>query len=95
MTQYSSKPGTEPKVIKAELISEYEDTLKFMAQIIMNGENDSVKQKANDGFIITLKDVLQYERSFNYPFDSLNTISVETSSDKNMIQIFFLKRFHR
>ena len=79
--------------VSKELISEYEDTLKFMAQIIMNGENDSVKQKANDGFIITLKDVLQYERSFNYPFDSLKTISVETSSDKKIkIYSWFLRK---
>ena len=67
--------------VSKELIAEYEDTLKVMAHIIMNGENDTIKQKANKSFIITLKEVLQYERSFNYPFDSLKTISIETSSD--------------
>tara|TARA_A100001037_G_scaffold129289_1_gene117109 strand:+ start:129 stop:1016 length:888 start_codon:yes stop_codon:yes gene_type:complete len=84
--------ATAQKVSK-ELIAEYEDTLKVMAHIIMNGEHDTIKQKAHEGFIITLKDVLQYERSFDYPFDSLKTISIETSSDKRVkIYSWFLRR---
>ena len=79
--------------VSKELIAEYEDTLKVMSHIIMNGEHDTIKQKANKGFIITLKEVLQYERSFNYPFDSLKTISIETSSDKRVkIYSWFLRR---
>ena len=79
--------------VSKELIAEYEDTLKVMAHIIMNGEHDTIKQKANKSFMITLKEVLQYERSFNYPFDSLKTISIETSSDKKVkIYSWFLRR---
>lgn len=70
--------------VSKELISEYEDTLKVMAHIIMNGENENIKIKANNNFKITLKEVLQYERSFNYPFDSLKTISIKKSSDNNL-----------
>jgi len=70
--------------VSKELISEYEDTLKIMAHIIMNGENENVKIKANNNFKITLKEVLEYERSFNYPFDSLKTISIKRSSDNNL-----------
>ena len=78
--------------VSKHLISEYEDTLKVMAQTIMNGENEQVKTGANEAFITTLKEVLQYERSFNYPFDSLKTIEVKTSSD-NRVKIYswFLK----
>jgi hypothetical protein len=70
--------------VSKELISEYEDTLKVMAHIIMNGENENIKIKANNNFKITLKEVLEYERSFNYPFDSLKTISIKKSSDNNL-----------
>ena len=60
--------------VSKQLIAEYEDTLKVMAKTIMNGKNEQVKTGANEAFITTLKEVLQYERSFNYPFDSLKTI---------------------
>ncbi len=73
--------------VSKQLIAEYEDTLKIMAHTIMNGENEQVKTSANQAFITTLKEVLQYERSFNYPFDSLKTISVKTSSD-NKVRIY-------
>ena len=65
-----------------KLIAEYEDTLKIMAHIIMNGENEDKKRTANLAFTNTLTEVLQYEKSFNYPFDSLITISRIKSPDK-------------
>ncbi len=90
---FSFLANSSAQKVSKELIAEYEDTLKIMAHIIMNGENDTIKQTANEGFIITLKDVLQYERSFNYPFDSLKTISVEFSSDKRIkLYSWFLKK---
>ena len=55
-----------------------------MAHTIMNGENQAVKTEANNAFISTLQEVLQFERSFNYPFDSLKTISIKTSSDSKI-----------
>ena len=73
--------------VSKQLIAEYEDTLKIMAHTIMNGENQAVKTEANNAFISTLQEVLQFERSFNYPFDSLKTISVKTSSD-NKVRIY-------
>ena len=65
-----------------KLIAEYEDTLKIMAQIIMNGDNEEKKRIANTAFTNTLTEVLQYEKSFNYSFDSLITISRIYSPDK-------------
>ena len=70
--------------VSKQLIAEYEDTLKVMAHTIMNGENQAVKTEANNAFISTLQEVLQFERSFNYPFDSLKTISIRTSSDSKI-----------
>jgi len=73
--------------VSKQLIAEYEDTLKIMAHIIMNGKTEQEKLIANDAFKNTLKEVLQYDRSFSYPFDSLKTISIKNSSD-NRVKIF-------
>ena len=73
--------------VSKQLIVEYEDTLKVMAHIIMNGETEQEKLVANEAFKNTLKEVLQYDRSFSYPFDSLKTISIKNSSD-NRVKIY-------
>ena len=73
-----------PQKVSKELFAEYEDTLKIMAHSIMNGKNEVEKSKANQLFISTLKEVLQYEGSFTYPFDSLKTISIKKSKDNNV-----------
>ena len=73
--------------VSKQLIAEYEDTLKIMAHIIMNGKTEQEKVVANESFKNTLKEVLQYDRSFSYPFDSLKTISIKTSSD-NRVKIY-------
>ena len=65
-----------------KLIAEYEDTLKVIAHRIMNGENEEEKRIANSAFISNLTEVLQYEKSFGFSFDSLITISRITSPDK-------------
>jgi len=57
------------------LIAEYEDTLKVMAHTIMNAETEAEKHLANTAFITNLTEVLQYEKSFKFPFDSLVTIA--------------------
>ena len=69
------------------LIAEYEDTLKVMAYKIMNAETEAEKQLANTAFIYNLKEVLQYEKSFKFPFDSLTTIARIISPD-NTFRIF-------
>ena len=57
------------------LIAEYEDTLKVMAHIIMNADTEEQKRLANTAFISNLTEVLQYKKSFKFPFDSLVTIA--------------------
>ena len=75
------------------LIAEYEDTLKVMAHKIMNAETEADKYLANTAFIYNLKEVLQYEKSFKFPFDSLPSIARIISPD-NTFRIFnwLLKR---
>ena len=58
-----------------KLIAEYEDTLKVMAYTIMNAETEAEKRLANTAFITNLTEILQYEKSFKFPFDSLVTIA--------------------
>ena len=65
-----------------KLIAEYEDTLKIIAHTIMNGNTEEERLLANTAFINNLTEVLQYEKSFRFPFDSLPTISRLTSPDK-------------
>ena len=69
------------------LFAEYEDTLKVMAHQIMNAETEAGKRIANTEFITNLTEVLQYEKSFKFPFDSLPTIARIFSPD-NTFRIF-------
>ena len=69
------------------LFAEYEDTLKIMAHTIMNAETEAEKRLANTAFITNLTEVLQYEKSFKFPFDSLPTIARILSPD-NTFRIF-------
>ena len=70
-----------------KLIAEYEDTLKVMAHTIMNAGSEEEKRLANTAFITKLTDVLQYEKSFKFPFDSLPTVARILSPD-NTFRIF-------
>ncbi len=64
-----------------KLITEYEDTLKVIAHIIMNAESEEEKRLANDAFIKNLTEVLQHKKAFKFPFDSLVTIARVTPAD--------------
>ena len=66
-----------------KLFAEYEDTLKVMAHKIMNAQLEEDRRIANNAFIYNLNEVLQYEKSFNFNFDSLITISKKRSTDKS------------
>ena len=69
--------------VSNKLIKEYEDTLKIIAEEIMFAKKESDRVKANDGFTSILKEVLSFEKSFKYPFDSLQTLSILTPEDKS------------
>lgn len=53
----------------------YEDTLSKLSKTILLGESDAVKYKANNQFKTLLKEALNKEGAFDYPFDSLLTIA--------------------
>ncbi len=70
-----------------KLFAEYEDTLKVMAHQIMNAETEAEKRLSHTAFLSNLTEVLQYEKAFKFPFDSLVTIARITSPD-NTFRIF-------
>ena len=75
------------------LIKEYEDTLKIIAHEMMYADIEKDRRIANNGFITNLNEVLQYEKSFKFPFDSLKTISIVESPDKKFrIFTWFLEK---
>ena len=59
-----------------------EDSLKLLSVRIQKAENDSVRLFFNSQFHETLYQSLLLNGSFNYPFDSLTTISKLISPDK-------------
>jgi len=69
--------------VSFKLIKEYEDTLKVIAEKIMYSDNEQERVNANNGFISILKDVLSYDKSYKYPFDSLETISILSPENKS------------
>ena len=62
--------------VSNKLIKEYEDTLRVIAEQIMFAKKESDRIKANNGFIPILKEVLSFDKSFKYPFDSLETLAI-------------------
>lgn len=65
-----------------EIFGEYEDSLKILGQIMKTGANDRIKFEASARFADLLEDALSIKNSFNYPFDSVNTIARLISPDK-------------
>ena len=75
-----------------EQLTIYNDSLTKYAPLILNGENDSVKQQAQ---IIThrlFKTALAIQGSFKHEFDSLPTVAILMSPDKRFRIINWLYR---
>ena len=70
--------------IKAQndLLKRYEDSLKYINKTLASNEQDISKKQANEKFIRILERALSLPNSYNYPFDSLLTISKLISPDK-------------
>ena len=66
--------------VSNKLIQEYEDTLKIIAEQIMFAKKENDRINANNGFITILKEVLSFDKSYKYPFDSLQTLSILSPS---------------
>ncbi len=71
--------------IKAQdlsLFPQFEDTLKKTAFEMLYGKRDDIRYEANENFTKILSEALNTDKSFEYPFDSLKSISRLVSPDK-------------
>lgn len=62
-------------------LNTYQDSLQRISDATYSAENDEAQFSANAQFIKTLVAALKTHESFNYPFDSLNRISILKSPD--------------
>ncbi len=66
-----------------QTIRTYEDSLSILADSIVNGSEQGVRQLACYEFIPMLIKALKVKNSFEYPFDSLRQINIMYSDDKS------------
>ncbi|HEK21608.1 hypothetical protein [Mucilaginibacter sp.] len=59
----------------------YQDSLIILGKKFVNDTDDLERKNANYRFIRTLVSALKVPHSFNYPFDSLKTVSILNSPD--------------
>lgn len=59
-----------------------QDSLKELSFKMINGQSEPERYNANYTFIKTLVSALKTPRSYNFGFDSLKTISIQTSPDR-------------
>jgi hypothetical protein len=64
-----------------------EDSLKNLGKKIVNDESEFIRSGANFTFIKTLVSALKLPNSFEFPFDSVRSISI-LKSDDNKFRIF-------
>jgi hypothetical protein len=59
----------------------YQDSLKSLGKKFVNNPDDMERKAANYTFIRTLVSALKVSHSFNYPFDSVKSVSILNSPD--------------
>ncbi|MBX7107854.1 MAG: hypothetical protein K1X61_04315 [Chitinophagales bacterium] len=64
-------------------LMQYEDSLRQLSDIILDGGEQGIRQNACYSFIRKLVNALQLPGSFDYPFDSLKRISILVADDKS------------
>jgi len=63
------------------LLSKQQDSLQRVADTILNGKTEDIRQQASDQFIPQLVRALKAPYSFEFPFDSLQSISIQYPQD--------------
>lgn len=65
-----------------EHMVQMQDSLQKLSYKMINDESEPERYNANYSFIKTLVNTLKNPHSFNFQFDSLKTISIQTAPDK-------------
>lgn len=63
-------------------LAQYQDSLKSLGDQVVNNQSEPERYNANYKMIKTLVSALKLHNSFSFGFDSLKTISVQTSPDR-------------
>ena len=63
-------------------LEKMQDSLLVLSQQVINGESQPERYNSSYALVKTLIAALKTPRSFNFPFDSLKTISVQTAPDQ-------------
>ena len=66
-----------------EKIHAYEDTIALMGYAIVNDSLQANRYAACKKLILSLKEALKTENSFNYPFDRVKTVSIQYPQDSS------------
>ncbi len=77
----STKAQHTANIANRQLIA-YQDSLQDLGFKMINDSIEPQRYNASYSFIKTLVTALKTPYSFNFPFDSLKSISIQTSSDK-------------
>jgi hypothetical protein len=70
-----------------QIITDFQDSLQVLSYKMINESIEPERYNANYKLIKTLVNALKTPNSFNYSFDSLKTISIQTSPDR-LFRIF-------
>ncbi len=62
-------------------LQQYEDTLQFLGDSAVQSKYWDIREVASVQFLKRLAHALHIENSYNYPFDSLKTVSIINSED--------------
>ena len=63
-------------------LEEAEKEISVFAQLILNGESDSIKNHANDQLTNYLLEIIKHKKSYKYPFNNIEHISVLQPKNK-------------
>lgn len=64
-----------------DVLQKEQDSLQYLSAAILEGKEEEVRQQASDRFIPKLVQALKAKYSFDFPFDSLKTISIQYPED--------------
>ena len=64
------------------MLQNAEQELSSLMNVMFSSKDDNERFNANEKFLTLLDNVLEYQNSFDYPFENLDKISILTSSDK-------------
>jgi len=75
LAQHSDESGN------IKLLTMYQDSLNHLGKKFINNDTEMERMNANTEFIKTLVQALRVPHSFNFPFDSVKSISILNSPD--------------